>query len=285
MPENLHEISTALLRITKMSVTGKIHAEDLLAIEEPLEMRIEFGPATHRQVKNISVTMRTPGQDFELAAGFLFTEGIIKSAADIAEIENVFKPCNENKQNIVLAKLREGLVPDLQNTDRNFYTSSSCGVCGKASIEAIRTVSSKMPAYDSLKITPAFLQMLPDILRDHQAVFETTGGLHASAIFDTAGTILLAREDVGRHNALDKLIGAALNSNMLPLNSQVLILSGRISFELIQKAAMAGLKIVVAIGAPSSLAVELAQEFNITLVGFLRKQQFNIYWGEHRITQ
>jgi FdhD protein len=192
-------------------------------------------------------------------------------------------PCFEDKENILLIQLQENVVFDLQSTERNFYTSSSCGVCGKASIDAIRTITAARVTNDTSEITSQLLQSLPEILRDNQKIFETTGGLHASAIFDTQGKLLIAREDVGRHNALDKLIGAALQLNMLPLYSSVLLLSGRISFELIQKAAMAGLKIVVAIGAPSSLAVELAKEFDITLVGFLRREQFNIYCGEHRV--
>lgn len=277
------DVSTTLLPVMKITGQGKALTDDSLAIEEPLEIRIEYGPAANRQVKNISVTMRTPGHDFELAMGFLFTEGIIKSVADIVENGYYFKPCAKNKENILLIKLPEDVLLNLQNTDRNFYTTSSCGVCGKASIEAIRTISPGIITHDNLEITSEFLHRLPEILRDNQDVFEITGGLHASAIFDTNGNIVIAREDVGRHNALDKLIGAALNLNMLPLNSYVLMLSGRMSFELIQKAAMAGIKIVVAIGAPSSLAVELAQEFDITLIGFLREERFNIYSGEHRV--
>jgi FdhD protein len=277
------DVSTTLLQVTKITNEGKAITTDTLAIEEPLEIRIEYGPAANRQLKNISVTMRTPGHDVELAIGFLFTEGVIKSAVDISENGYYFKPCSNNKQNILLIKLREDVSLNLQNTDRNFYTTSSCGVCGKASIEAIRTISPGAIANDDLEITSEFLHRLPEILRDNQDVFELTGGLHASALFNTSGQLLIAREDVGRHNALDKLIGAALNLNMLPLNSYVLMLSGRMSFELIQKAAMAGIKIVGAIGAPSSLAVELAQEFDITLVGFLREERFNVYSGEQRV--
>ncbi len=283
MTEKITEVSTVLLPIIKISEDGKMYTSDSIAVEEPLEIRIEYGPATGRKIKNVSVTMRTPGNDFELATGFLFTEGIIKRAEDIIAIEYVFMLCSEDKENILLVKLQEDVVLDLQTIDRNFYTSSSCGVCGKASIEAITTTISRVVSDDTIEITSSFLQSLPRILRDNQKIFETTGGLHASAIFDTEGQILIAREDVGRHNALDKLIGAALPLDMLPLNTSVLMLSGRMSFELIQKAAMAGLQLVVAIGAPSSLAIELAKEFDITLVGFLRREQFNIYSGEHRV--
>ncbi|HEX8376388.1 MAG TPA: formate dehydrogenase accessory sulfurtransferase FdhD [Pedobacter sp.] len=277
------DVSTTLLQVTKITSEGKAFTTDALAIEEPLEIRIEYGPAANRQVKNISVTMRTPGHDLELAIGFLFTEGIINSVTDIGENGHYSKPCAKNKENTILIKLKEDVAFDLQKLDRNFYTTSSCGVCGKASIEAIRTISSRIISQDDIEITSELLHSLPDILRNNQEVFGITGGLHASALFDTNGQILIAREDVGRHNALDKLIGAALNLNMLPLNSNVLMLSGRMSFELIQKAAMGGIKIVVAIGAPSSLAVELAHEFNITLIGFLRDERFNIYSGEQRV--
>lgn len=256
---------------------------DALAIEEPLEIRLEFGPEGNRSVQNVSVTMRTPGSDTELAAGFLFTEGIVKEPKDIANIDHCFIACAENKENVIQVSLKAGVVPHLQNTERNFYTTSSCGVCGKGSINAIRTVSAFTSQTNELTIDSSLLFQLPDILREHQAVFADTGGLHASALFNTEGGLLLVREDVGRHNALDKLIGAALNKGWLPLNRSVLLLSGRASFELVQKAAMAGIQIIAAVGAPSSLAVELAEEFNITLAGFLRGNRFNIYTSPHRI--
>ena len=174
-------------------------------------------------------------------------------------------------------------MPDLQNTERNFYTTSSCGVCGKSSIDAIRTITSASPGSDHIKISAGIIYSLPDLLRKAQNIFEQTGGLHASALFDLYGNLLLMREDVGRHNALDKLIGASLIAGDLPLSNHILLLSGRASFDLIQKAAMAGIKIVAAVGAPSTLAVELAKEFNLTLIGFLRGERFNIYSGENRI--
>ncbi len=256
---------------------------DSLAVEEPLEIRLEFGKPGGRRTQNISVTMRTPGNDVELAAGFLFTEGIVKKAEDIADIGHRFIACAENKENVIQVMLKNGVEPHLQNMDRNFYTTSSCGVCGKGSINAIRTVSSFIPKNDDLTVNAELLYALPDILREQQAVFEDTGGLHASALFDLSGNLLLVKEDVGRHNALDKLIGAALYKNWLPLNKHILLLSGRASFELVQKAAMAGINIIASVGAPSSLAVELAQEFNITLAGFLRGKRFNIYTSAHRI--
>jgi FdhD protein len=257
---------------------------DAIAIEEPLEIRLEYGPAGERKVQNISVTMRTPGSDAELAMGFLFTEGIIKNASDIRAAEHCFIACAENRENVIQVSLAENVTPHLQNTERNFYTTSSCGVCGKGSINAIRTVSN----YTDLQINNNFistetLTVFPDKLRQHQKVFADTGGLHASALFSADGELLLVREDVGRHNALDKLIGAAIKQYSLPLNKTVLLLSGRASFELVQKAAMAGINIIAAVGAPSSLAVQLAQDFNITLAGFLRGHRFNIYTAPQRI--
>lgn len=257
--------------------------QDILAVEEPLEIRIEFGPAGNRQVKNVSVTMRTPGHDAELAAGFLFTEGIVKQASDIDNVSYCFIACAENKENAIVVSLDENVVPHLQNIERNFYTTSSCGVCGKGSINAIRTAGA-MVGEDHNIIEAELLYQLPEILRKHQDVFEETGGLHASALFSNTGELILLREDVGRHNALDKVIGACLlGQSKLPLSEHILMLSGRASFELIQKAAMAGINIIAAVGAPSSLAVQLAQEFNITLVGFLRNRRFNIYTAGHRI--
>lgn len=269
--------------IVKVNANQSAREEDSIAIEEPLEIKLEYSLADHREVRNISVTMRTPGHDAELATGFLFTEGIIKNADEIKSAEHSFIACAENKENTILVILEPNIVPHLQNTERNFYTTSSCGVCGKGSISAIRTVSSFAGLDDGNMIHSIVLNQLPKILRRHQRVFDDTGGLHASALFTPLGELLLLREDVGRHNALDKLIGAAMMYNWLPLQQTVLVLSGRASFELVQKAAMAGISMIAAVGAPSSLAVELANEFNITLIGFLRDERFNIYTGAHRV--
>lgn len=259
-------------------------ASDVLAIEEPLEIRIAFGPKEGRSVKNISVTMRTPGNDEELATGFLFTEGIISQKAELSAVAHRFISCAEDRENVIQVELTEEAIPKLPQTDRNFYTTSSCGVCGKGSIEAIRTVSTyQRPFKDGHTIQEEVLLRLPHLLRQQQELFEVTGGLHASALFTAKGELLLLREDVGRHNALDKVLGAALEKDWMPLDETILLLSGRASFELIQKAAMAGICIVAAIGAPSSLAVQLANEFDITLVGFLRQNRFNIYTAGHRI--
>jgi FdhD protein len=255
---------------------------DELAAEEPLEIRLEYGPDFQREVKNISVTMRTPGNDAELAVGFLFTEGIIRSVDEVQYANHNFAYA-ENRQNVIQVSLKPSFVPSLQSADRNFYTTSSCGVCGKSSIKSIRTVNQYSAVTDNNSISATIMYTLPDLLREQQDMFEQTGGIHASALFSSYGDLLLVREDVGRHNALDKLIGAALNEEMLPLNDKVLLLSGRASFELVQKAAMAGINIIAAVGAPSTLAVQLANEFNITLCGFLRGQRFNIYTAPQRI--
>lgn len=271
------------VKIIKSSAGESEQQLDFLAIEEPLEMRLVYGPANDRKQKNISITMRTPGHDFELATGFLFTEGIIKNHSDILNISHFNSLLNP--ENIVIVEIKEDVVLDLAKLDRNFYTTSSCGVCGKASIDAVKTTTEnhKNISNSEIKVKQPVLFQLPQILRKYQDVFESTGGLHASALFDTEGKLLITREDVGRHNALDKLIGVALSQNLVPLDNYVLLLSGRASFELIQKAAMAGIKIVAAIGAPSSLAVQMANEFGITLVGFLKETKFNIYSGEGRV--
>lgn len=276
------------VNIKKVISSGDVVAdlatqEDVLAIEEPLEIRMTYGPSDKRITKNISVTMRTPGNDMELACGFLFTEGIIQSFSQIESIAHFNSLLNP--ENIVVASIKPEVVFDLSKLDRNFYTTSSCGVCGKASINAVKTTGAQHQNTDTdgLKVNSELIHQLPDILRKKQDVFESTGGLHASALFDASGNLMMLREDVGRHNALDKLIGAALESGIVPLSQHILLLSGRASFELIQKAAMAGIQIVAAVGAPSSLAVEMAEDFNITLIGFLRNGRFNIYSGAQRL--
>jgi FdhD protein len=271
--------SVTQIAIKKVNALSISEADDLLAAEEPLEIRLEYGPEDNRTQKSISVTMRTPGNDFELASGFLYTEGIIQKGSEIMGI----KHCNGLNENVVKVLLSPTIQPDISKLERNFYTTSSCGVCGKSSIEAVRTTCNIPQSDDTLQIPSATIYQLPDILRQHQAVFDSTGGLHASALFDMNGTLLLTREDVGRHNALDKLIGAALEAEMLPLDNHVLLLSGRASFELIQKAIMAGIKIVAAVGAPSSLAAQMAEENGMTLIGFLRGERFNIYSGTQRV--
>ncbi len=272
-----------IIKINSLGLTDKAIENDLLAVEEPLEIRLVYGLDGNRKTKSISITMRTPGHDFELAEGFLYTEGIIKNHTDILNIS--YFNSLLNPENIVIVELKENVELDLIKLERHFYTTSSCGVCGKASIEAVKTTGDihKTISGKTFTVTKELIYSLPDILRKNQNVFESTGGLHASALFDLEGKLLITREDVGRHNALDKLIGVALTQNLLPLDKYILLLSGRASFELIQKAAMANIKIVAAVGAPSSLAVQMAIEFGITLIGFLRDNRFNIYSGEERV--
>jgi FdhD protein len=279
MPVN----SSIYLPIMKVHDDETDHSLDSLAIEEPLEVRLQYGPADNRQTRNVSVTMRTPGNDAELAAGFLFTEGVIRKQEEVRSVEYCLIACAENKDNVIEVSLDEDVIPNLNSAERNFYTTSSCGVCGKASIGSIKTVSIYNNDADKNQVSADVLYLLPAILQKHQEVFADTGGLHASALFDCNGELIMVREDVGRHNALDKLIGASLNNSLLPLNKCILLLSGRASFELVQKAAMAGINIIAAVGAPSSLAVQLAEEFKITLVGFLRGKRFNIYTQPQRI--
>lgn len=265
--------------IKKISAFKITEASDRVAVEEPLEIQLAYSTPTGRMQKNIAVTMRTPGNDEELAAGFLFTEGIIKNKQAINNIRQF-----SFDKNRVLITLHENIQPVLTNAARNFYTTSACGICGKASIEAIRTISAYGHEKDMLSVNVSVLYHLQESLEKQQVIFENTGGIHASALFDTHGSLITVREDVGRHNALDKIIGASLIEGRLPLFHYVLLLSGRASFELVQKGIMAGIKIIAAVGAPSSLAVELATETGITLIGFLRNNRFNIYSGEQRIT-
>lgn len=274
----MENISVASIKVKKVSINQLVDADDELAVEEPLEIQLSYGDPIQSIQKTISVTMRTPGSDEELAVGFLFTEGIIQSGKQVLEIKPV--SFGDNK---VLVVLCENEKPLLQKTERNFYTTSSCGVCGKSSIDAIKTVSVYKNTPDEICVKAGLFYELPAALREQQALFESTGGLHASALFDLDGNFVMLREDVGRHNALDKVIGAAFLSEQLPLNDKILLLSGRASFELIQKAVMAGIKIVASVGAPSSLAVQLAQDNDITIIGFLRDERFNIYSGEQRI--
>lgn len=279
--------SVSAIQITKVTDNELLETNDLLAVEEPLEIRLGFGPIEMREQKNISVTMRTPGHDFELALGFLFTEGIITSVEQVYKIVYCTEANTlENKENIVRVELKQGVQIDLTKLQRNFYTTSSCGVCGKESIEAVRLSCPIYEEQSQITLSASLITSLPEKLRNQQNVFEHTGGLHACAVFDAQANLLLLREDVGRHNALDKLIGAAIASTALvsPFNCYVLLLSGRASFELLQKAAMAGIKIVCAVGAPSNLAVQMSKEFNITLIGFLRGNRFNIYSNPQRIT-
>ncbi|MFF8598228.1 formate dehydrogenase accessory sulfurtransferase FdhD [Streptomyces sp. NPDC015232] len=251
---------------------------DTLVAEEPLEIRLNGRP--------IAVTMRTPGDDFALAAGFLVSEGVLAAASDVRNIVYCAGATADgvNTYNVVDVQLApDVVVPDI-TLERNVYTTSSCGLCGKASLDAVRTTA-RFPIADAppLRLAPGLLAALPERLREAQKVFDRTGGLHAAALFSEDGELLDVREDVGRHNAVDKLVGRALQEGRLPLARAVLLVSGRASFELAQKAVMAGVPVLAAVSAPSSLAVDLAQESGLTLVGFLRGADMNVYAGEHRI--
>lgn len=268
-------------KIHKLTPENLLATDDFLAVEEPLEIKIVYGPKENRISKTISITMRTPGEDRELALGFLFTEGIINKAAHILDTESTI-PSFLN-QNTIEIQLSDDANPDIHRLDRHFYTTSSCGVCGKTSIDALKTIRMPELKADFPVIDRNVILSLPSLLTQLQSVFEKTGGIHASAIFDQSGKPLLLKEDVGRHNALDKIAGAALQQGLLPLSEQILLVSGRASFELVQKAAMIGVPLMAAVGAPSSLAAELAEEAGITLVGFLNGKRLNIYTHPGRI--
>ncbi len=257
--------------------------DDRIAVEEPMEIRLDYEVDGKRSTKSLSITMRTPGHDFELAVGFLFGEGVLRGPDDIRSIDFCGPAvAGRETSNIVKITVADHVTLDLERLQRNFYATSSCGVCGKASLEALTVQGVRTPT-TALKLTATQIHGLPAALRARQPVFETTGGLHASALVGVDGSIERVREDVGRHNAVDKLVGSRLLENRVPIEDCILLLSGRASFELLQKAVVAGIAIVVAIGAPSSLAVKMAREFDITLIGFASESRFNIYSGGHRV--
>ncbi|HKV03948.1 MAG TPA: formate dehydrogenase accessory sulfurtransferase FdhD [Candidatus Acidoferrales bacterium] len=256
---------------------GKIGLkDDYLAAEEPLEIRVGTEP--------LSVTMRTPGHDLELAAGFLYTEGLVQRRAQIVALESDPAKAEENRGNVVQAELSPDAAPDFEKMRRHFFAASSCGICGKASIDSVRSRLLAPPNPD-FHLDPEVLIRLPESLRESQAVFGRTGGLHAAALFDGRGEMLVLREDIGRHNAVDKVIGWALLEDRVPLGNTVLLVSGRGGFEIVQKAIVAGLPVVASVSAPSSLAVQLARELGQTLIGFLRGRRFVIYAGAERISK
>jgi FdhD protein len=263
---------------------GLVDDPDLVATEEPFEIRLGYSRRDgSRAEEPVSVTMRTPGHDEDLAVGFLFTEGIIRGREDVQGVVARGQRAADGLINVVRVDLAPGVPVDFKRLERNFYMTSSCGVCGKASIDAVAVQGEYDIEVTEFRISGEALGRLPAALKIKQAVFEQTGGLHASGLFDAEGAIVALREDVGRHNALDKLIGHALLRGEVPLAGRGVIVSGRASFELMQKAKMAGVPLVAAVGAPSSLAVELAREFGITLVGFLKADRFNVYNRPDRI--
>lgn len=276
--------STSKIHLQKVIENEPQRRVDHVAVEEPLEIRLSYHDQNKHYVEqSVSITMRTPGEDFALAAGFLFTEGIIHDGADISQISYCVRRKKEKQHyNSVAVTLKPGVRFESERLARHFYTTSSCGVCGKASLDSLR-VQGCQALPDRIEITAELISYLPKTLRKTQATFDKTGGLHAAALFNNFGKLMTAFEDVGRHNAVDKLIGECVLSNKMPLSENLLLVSGRASFEIIQKALVAGIPIVAAVGAPSSLAVALAEEFNMTLVGFVRDGSFNIYTGARRI--
>jgi FdhD protein len=259
--------SIVTVPVTRVAASSS-REQDFVAVEEPLQIRVNGS--------DLAITMRTPGNDEELATGFLFTEGILPGREAITNVE-----FGDNEITLTLAA---DAAPDLASQTRHFYLTSSCGVCGKASVDALVAAGCSAPPRDTPKIAKAVLLGLPDALRGTQAVFDRTGGLHAAGLFSPSGKLLYAREDVGRHNAVDKLVGRAVLDGSAPLSESILQVSGRVSFELVQKALMAGIPALSAVGAPSSLAVETALRFGMTLVGFARDGRFNVYAGEQRIS-
>ncbi|WP_309113711.1 formate dehydrogenase accessory sulfurtransferase FdhD [Saccharothrix sp.] len=268
---------TSRRRVVRL-VDGVARARpDTLTVEEPLEIRVAGKP--------LSITMRTPGGDFDLAAGFLVSEGVVRAPDDIAAIRYCAGATDDgsNTFNVLDVALAEGVAPPDPSIERNFYMTSSCGLCGKASLDAVRTTAAWTVAEDPVEVDIDTLAALPDELRAAQRVFDRTGGLHAAGLFTAGGELLCLREDVGRHNAVDKVVGWALQHRGLPLRATVLMVSGRASFELVQKAVMAGIPVLAAVSAPSTLAVDLADEMGMTLVGFLRGTSMNVYSGRHRL--
>jgi FdhD protein len=270
--------------VVRVEGTTAAHAIDTLAVEEPLEIRLAWTSGDSHHDEPVSITMRTPGHDVELAIGFLVGEGIVKQSSDVVGAAHVGPGARpDGTSNAVRVELVRDATYDLGRLARHFYATSSCGVCGKASIDALR-IQAPALAESALAVwTPDVLHALPATLRARQAAFEETGGLHAAALFDAKGNLSIVREDVGRHNALDKVVGALAMQNALPASESLLLVSGRASFELVQKALMAGVPGLAAVGAPSSLAVELAREAGMTLVGFLRNGRFNVYAGRGRL--
>ncbi len=264
---------TEAVEIRRLDGEGSSTTADAIAVEEPLEIRVGGS--------SIAVTMRTPGHDAELATGFLLTEGVVRSAADIVEVAHCESGQARQTGNVINVFLAAGVEVDFQRLTRHVFASSSCGLCGKAAIDAV--IQTHPQVNSSLRISAAILESLPEKLRASQKAFDATGGLHAAAIFDVTGRMLVAREDVGRHNAVDKVIGWALQQGMTPLNALVLLVSGRVSYEIVQKALAAGLPLICAVSAPTSLAVELARESGLTLVGFLRGRTMNLYSGAWRV--
>ncbi len=269
--------------VQRMNGSAGSQDRDLLAVEEPLEIRLRYGTAEERRSRSITVTMRTPGSDIELAAGFLFAEGLVQCPGDIAIIQHCGPPAGPLRlQNVLRVELKSEVDVNSTRLERNFLSTSSCGICGKASLKALSLLP-RARLLDSLVVPASSIHTLPEKLRQAQTVFDRTGGLHAAALFDRDGRLHDLREDIGRHNAVDKLIGRQFLDGLVPLSDRLICVSGRAGYELVQKAIAAGIPILAAVGAPSSLAVDLARDANMTLLGFVRDSRFNIYSAQHRI--
>ena len=268
------DLKSSTIDITRVTGEARERTEDLVAVEEPLEIRVAWHADEDVREKNISVTMRTPGDDYDLAVGFLFTEGLLRGGQDLESVRHWGSP------NQVRVALQPHARVDLSKLDRHFYTTSSCGVCGKTSIDALSVASSPVAA--SQPIDGAVIRELPRALQAAQTAFQATGGVHGAALFDRAGRLLRSREDIGRHNAVDKVIGSYVREETKPFTDAILVVSSRGSFEIVQKAVVAAIPVVAFVGSPSSLAVDLARRFGLTLIGFLRDDRFNVYAGEVR---
>ena len=274
---------TASVDVMRVSGPHREAAKDVVAGEEPMEIRLRIPQGDGTFTRSLSVTMRTPGSDFELAAGFLFTEGIISGRPDIEKIEYTPEGKEDQAYNIVTVSLRSGVELDPKKLLRHFYVTSSCGVCGKTSLDAVRVLVPRKLPLETPRISPTVVGLLPGTLRGSQSLFSRTGGLHAAALFTPDGDLVSIQEDVGRHNAVDKLVGEQLLRGSSPLGGYVMQVSGRGGFEIVQKALVAGIPIVSCVGAPSSLAVDLAREFDMTLLGFVREGRFNVYSDAGRV--
>src|SRR5712692_1717375 len=269
--------------VQRMNGSAGSQDRDLLAVEEPLEIRLRYGTAEERRSRSITVTMRTPGSDIELAAGFLFAEGLVQCPGDIEIIQHCGPPAGPLRlRNVLRVELKSAVNVNSTRLERNFLSTSSCGICGKASLKALSLLPHTR-LLDSLVVPASSIHTLPEKLRQAQTVFDRTGGLHAAALFDRDGRLHDLREDIGRHNAVDKLIGRQFLDGLVPLSDRLICVSGRAGYELVQKAIAAGIPILAAVGAPSSLAVDLARDANMTLLGFVRDSRFNIYSAQHRI--
>lgn len=277
--------SVGNFKVLKVNKSNSVEVDDLIVTEEPLQIRLQFFQNNEWIEKPISITMRTPGNDFELVLGFLHNESIINSAKDILQIKYCKTVKPEEEGNVIVVKLSPEMSFDMTHLNRYFFTNSSCGVCGKTAIDAVSNNCKNTHQHSQLKIDMKTVWRLNDLLAPEQTIFNYTGGIHASALFTAHGEFEVVKEDVGRHNALDKVIGNAIIKELLPLRNNILFLSGRISFELVQKAIRAGICIIVAIGAPSGLAVKLAKANKVTIIGFLKKDSFNIYSHTERVIQ